>query len=188
MWPAAATGDALWHIQITHDAEDSVTKHLFHELDAFLVDLNRRDPAAPASVRGLKTDRGVKMVFTRPDADYEWIGYRPQRIAFYVAAPDIGGPNYFFGILDSFFLSQRSVRRAEDRSEFQWQIHARNGILIDESALGYPDVRIFDSLSDGAMPHTVTDAWPPTAPGTRSMLQLVLRLEDANCTVLAIMS
>ena len=187
LWPAAAPDDALWQLQITHDAQDSVTKHLFHEMDAFLVDLNHRDPTAPASVRGLETDRGVKMVFTRPDAAEAWIGYRSQRIAFYVAAPDMGGPNYFLWILDSFLLARLSARRAEDMSEFQWQIHAREGIVVDDSALVYPDVRVIDSLSAGAMPHMVTDAWPPSAPEHRSMLQLVLRLEDASCTVLEIL-
>ena len=180
LWRLAPEGSALWQIQVTHDVAKPITKNLWQHFNAYLATLHAENPEAPSNLRELEANQAIRLVLTRPDPENAWIGYKDWRVAFYVAAPDATEIENFLALWDGFLVYRRRVGRIEGMTDFSMQVHLQRGINVDPTAFDYPDYAFFRDCTPSALPHAVTDAWPPSAPAAKGMLKLVVQFESES--------
>ena len=180
LWRNAPEGHALWQVQITHDVTTPITKDLWRHFNAHLAALHAEDPEAPSSIRELEDQQSIRLVLTRPDPETAWIGYKGWRVAFYIAARDVREVENFLALWDGFLVYRRRVGRTEGMLDFPMHVHLQRGINVDPTAFDYPDYEVFRDCTPAALPHAVTDAWPPAAPAVRDMLKLVLQFDSES--------
>ncbi len=180
--PEETRGYSLWQLQVTHDVEKPITRDLLRHFGAYLAVLHAENPLAPSSIGDLERQQNIRFVLTKPDTDTAnaWIGYKDWRLAIYICAPAVSEIQNFLALWDGFLVYRRRVGRTEGLLDFCMRIHLQHDIPINETTFDYPTYDIIRECVPSDLPHAATDAWPPGAPHTKSMLKVVLQVESES--------
>ncbi len=187
-WYDAPEGHALWQIQVTHDVAQPATRDLLRYFAAYLAVLHADNPGTPRTFRDLEVRRHTRFVRTRTDPEHAWIGYKDWRMAIYITAPTVGKIQTFLALWDGFLVYRHRVGRTEGLLDFCMELHIQHDIPVDATAFAYPTYDIFRECLPSQLPHAVTDAWPPAAPGSRSMLKLVLQQYTSESEIIFVLT
>ena len=115
----------LYQVQISHQAQRSVTWAMRDSFNDFLRAGHSADNAMPATLQQLESAAGVRLVVT-DRADPDDVGYQQWRVAFYCV--DL---NNFLVLLDSFWKFKE--RQSARDQPFEVMLHQHTG--IDVSAI-----------------------------------------------------
>ena len=128
LWDLLQSRDnALFQIQIRHEAQRSVTFDVRNSFNDFLRAANRQDPLIPSHLTELERACGVRLVVT-DRADPDDVGFVQWRTAFYC----IDLPNFLL-LLDGFF----KYKEKQTTQPFQVVVHPHMGLEVSLSDLEY---------------------------------------------------
>lgn len=121
----------LYQIQITHDAQRSITFGFRNSFDDFLAKAHEENPAIPANLQQLERDAAVKLIVAdRTDPD--GVGFQPWRAAFYCV--DLLS---FLMLLDGWFKHKETQIAREQPFQVQLRPHSSCDIEIDIDDFNY---------------------------------------------------
>ena len=121
----------LYQIQITHDAQRSITFDIRTSFNDFLAKAQAENPTIPANLQQLEKEAAVKLIVAdRTDTD--GVGFQPWRAAFYCV--DLGN---FLALLDGWFKHKEMQIAREQPFEVQLRPHSSCDMEIDIDDFNY---------------------------------------------------
>ena len=135
VWSSCPSGNALYQVQMKHDARPSVMYSFINNFNSFLKKENEQNNEVPASLADLAREAYIRLVVANSE-DANNYGFVPWRNAFYVCG-DLESVKNFLVLCNGFFIYMKGqLARAES---FDVEVYPSTGVdlLFDDGDVSF---------------------------------------------------